>query len=165
MKRNEKENRRRATEGGKPAGIAGSVGIVAVKTGQSDFAGARIFTPSPCFSPPNSKCRQAHWAWGKTSNFRQQEKFPRIGKEKRDPRIILEMEQLVVAALSESSHTISVLQWRCLCFPCCSRHCLRQGGAERGLGAHAGHALWGTKGLLCSSSFRKSYLNWAQYLG
>lgn len=42
------------------------------------------------------------------------DKFPRAVKEKRDPRIPLELEQLGVTALPEG---IFLLHWSHLCFP------------------------------------------------
>lgn len=72
MKRRREE---RAIEDGKPAGSSGSAGIMAAQAGPSDFGSTRIFTLNPCFSLPNSKCRQAHSAWGKMSNFRDKRSF------------------------------------------------------------------------------------------
>jgi len=74
-KGNQKERRRKRTEDGKPAGRAGSAGIMAAEDGQLDFGGARIFAPNPCFTLSSSKYRQAHWAWGTMSNLKDKRSF------------------------------------------------------------------------------------------
>lgn len=122
---------------------------MAAKAGQLDLGGARIFTLSPCFNAPNSKHRKVHWTWGKVSNFR--EKFLRTGKEKGDPSTMLGLEELEAAAQSEPSQDISILQWSCVCFYCCRRHCLRQGGAEGGLG-HILGTVFGGEGNLSAQA-------------
>lgn len=71
---------------------------------------------------------------GQDVQLQRQEKVLRTGKEKRDPRITLGLELLGVAALSDSSHGIFILQQSHLCFSCCSRHCLRQGEQRRAWG-------------------------------
>lgn len=152
----------RATWDRKPAGRAGPAGTTAAKAGWLDLGGARIFTPSPCFNAPNSKHRKVHWTWGKVSNFR--EKFLRTGKEKGDPSTMLGLEELGADAQSEPSQGISILQWSCVCFYCCRRHCLRQGGAKGAWGTSWAKSL-GEKEILVLRQLQKELLNWDQYLG